>query len=205
MLDKESMETYKNIRLDRDLRPGILTRHEEKHRAAPVRYLRPAAVLASLLLVVSVSGIAASRTGDGAYLDGSRVGRRARTVVTESVNYAGGIMRAFALPDEGEEIPLQTAEGCIPLTMRYGRDVCITVTGGILLVPDAENIPTFAGQSGFAPDGAVIYWIPGGSESLSPLSARLFDTVGNPLAALTLTYDTENAQWRIAADKNETK
>lgn len=201
MLDKESIETYKNIRLHRDLRPEILERHEEKHSFSPVRFVRPAAALASLVLVVSVTVLASSRMGNGAYLDGRRITGREKPAVTETVAYAGGVMRAFALEGNGEEQPLQTADGCIPLDMRYGKDVCVTVSGGVLLLPGTDGIPTFAGQSGFAPDGAVIYWLPAGDESLSPLTAEIRDTEGNPIAALTLSYDADDTAWHIASEK----
>ena len=201
MLDKESIETYQSIRLHCDLRPEILARHEEKRAFSPARFVRPAAALASLALIVSVTSLASSRMGEGAYLDGRRITSWEKTVVTQTVEYANGIMRAFAFPGDGEKQPLQTADGCIPLDMRYGKDVYITVSGGVLLLPDADHIPTSAGQSGYAPDGSVIYWIPDGSESLSPLTAQISDTEGNSLAALTLTYDADDAVWHIASEK----
>ena len=205
MLDKESLEAYRSVSLHRDLRPEILARHTERHCFSPQRFLRPAAALASLLLVASVSLHVASRSGEGVYLDGSRISSRDKAVITETVSYTAGIMRAFVLPGENEAQPLEIAEGCIPLTMQFGQDVCVTVSGGVLLLPNADNVPTFAGQSGFAPDAGTIYWIPDGSESLSPLTAEFYDTEGNPLAALTLTYDAEEAQWHIASEKIKTK
>lgn len=204
MLDNQSKEIYHNIRLHRDLRPGILARHGEKNSFSPLRFVRSAAALASLVLVVSVTALASSRMGSGAYLDGRRITGRNTPVITETVAYSPGMMRAFALHGEGETEPLQTAEGCIPLDMRYGKEVYVTVSGGVLLLPGADGTPTFAGQSGFAPDNSVIYWIPDGSESLSPLTAQVSDTDGNSLAALTLLYDADDAEWHIASEKNKT-
>jgi hypothetical protein len=161
--------------------------------------MRPAAALASLMLAVSVCLLIVSQMGSGVYLDGSPVTPWAKTALTETVEYAGGVMRTFALPDEPQHEPRYTAEGCIPLALRFGQDVSVTVSGGVLLLPGADGSPTFAGQSGFAPDKAVIYWIPG--DSPSPMTAQFSDTDGNPLAAITLTYDDGDAAWRIASAK----
>ena len=199
MLDRESKETYQNIRLQRDLRCAILERHQSRRHFSPGRMMRPAAALASLMLVLSVCLLIVSHTGSGVYLDGSPVTPWAKTALPETVEYAAGVMRAFSLPDEAQTQPRHTAEGCIPLTVKFGQDVSVTVSGGTLLLPGADGTPTFAGQSGFAPDGAVIYWIPG--DSPSPMTAQFSDTDGNPLAALTLTYDDGDAAWRIASAK----
>jgi len=198
LLDNETREAYKNIRLQRDLRDEILARHGKAHRSSPPGWMRPAAALASAAVVIGLGAAVLRTPGHGILLDGDPLTKRERTVTAQTVEYAGGMMR-MALASPGET-PLQTAEGCAALEINYGRDVFITVSGGILLLPDADGVPTFAGQSGPAPDGAVIYWSPAGCEESSPLHAQLCGTEGEPLATLTLIYDAEDAQWRIFAD-----
>lgn len=200
MLDRESIETYKAIRLPRDLRADILARHTEAHTFAPQKLLRPAAVLCSLVLILTALITAVMQTG-GVYISGDKIGHAPRAAQTQSVSFIGGVMRANL--DPSFEIPLQTADTCIPLSLQFGKNVYLVVHNGSLLLPDGNGNTVFAGQAGEVKDGADAYWSVGGCEMASPLTAEVFAMDGHRLASLTLTYDAADSIWHIAKKSSE--
>ena len=96
MLDQESLNAYRSIRLTRDLRGEILRRHAEKPSLAALltsqKFLRPAAALCSLLLIVTVLFAAALQSGDGVYIGESKIGTRALAADVSPVSFKGGVM-----------------------------------------------------------------------------------------------------------------
>lgn len=201
MLDHDSIQIYKERHLPRDLRADILIRHDAKRTQLPRLAMRTAAAMASLAVVVGISLAVNTRVGDGVYLDGRKLNTHPRAVVTETVEFSAITVRTIAMSPDSATSSLQTADGCIPLRLQYGRDVYIVVSGGVLLLPASDGVLTVAGQSGMAADGQTAYWLPEGSDQRHALSAQLYDLDETPIATLTLSYDTENALWRISVSK----
>jgi len=203
LLDSESKTIYKNTRLHRDLRDEILTRHERRKGMFLTRAYKPAAAILSLVLIVSAIVLPMLRTEAGIYVGGEPITARPIGVIPEKVSYADGLMRT-ALYDpssEQDSPPLQTAGQCAALEIRFGKDVWIHVDGGMLLIPDSDGNPTFSAQSGIAPDKSTVYWSFSDCAADLPLRAQITDSDGTVLAALTLTYDAEAAEWLLSADK----
>jgi len=201
MLDHESKEAYRNIRLSRDLRDDILARHKRRFAWSAPALLRPAGALAAVVLAVTVILAAANRTKPHLYMGDTPLGERESATVAESVEYTGGAARAaFALP--GENTPEQTHSAqAIPFRAVYEKDVFVTVDGGTLLLPFQDGQYVFAGQSGPLADNAVFYWRTEGAEERSPLRAEITDTDGILLGAITLTYDAQSGAWTATADQ----
>lgn len=200
MLDRESIETYKSIRLPRDLRPDILARHTEQSVFLPQKFLRPAAVLCSLCLILTVLLTSVMQSG-GIYADGVKIGRNALAVQTQSVEFTGGIMRASF--DPASETQMQTADACIPLSFTFGENVYLAVHNGSLLVTDENGNAVFAGQAGEVKEDARAFWVVTGCEAASPLTAEVFTLDGESLTVLTLTYDAADSMWHIARKSSE--
>lgn len=202
MLDQETKETYKSIRLHRDLRPDILSRHTRRH-ASPTRWSKPAAALASLMLCVGIGigALSLSQADSGVYLADKPLGQRAETLLAERVDYKSNTVLALAFPLDEETDTMQTAECCAPLQLHLGQEVYLAVSGGTLLLPDYAGVPTMAGQSGTACDGATVYWaLPASADHA--LTAHVCDLEGDLLLTLTATYNAEHAVWQISAQKN---
>lgn len=196
MLDKESMDTYRSIHLNRDLRCEILQRRENKASLPLGRYMRPAAMLASAVLVIGILLLYPFSGSAPLTVNGHEIGKKAEILSTESVEYSGGIMRmAFSGEDT---LPLQQAQVCVPLKISAGQDVFITVSGGSLLLPDPSGILTFAGQSGPAPDGVTVYVSLEGCESSSPVILQISDSEGVLICSYRLAYLTDHAAWQIS-------
>ncbi len=200
MLDRESIETYKSIRLPRDLRADILARHTEKHTFAPQKFLRSAAALCSLVLIVCVLITVVTHTG-GVYVSGEKIGSAPRAAQTQSVSFIGGAMRASL--DPSLEMPMQTADTCIPLSPQFGENVYLVVHSGSLLLSDGNGNTVFAGQAGEVKNGTDAYWVVDGCDTASPLTAEIFAQDGSRLVCLTLTYDAADSMWHIARNSSE--
>ena len=199
MLDKESIDTYRSIQLNRDLRCEILQRRERKAPLPLGRYMRPAAMLASAVLIVGILLRFPFSAPSHVSVNGKEIGKKADILCTESVEYSGGIMRlAFS---EDSLPPMQTAEACAAFEISAGQDVFITLSGGSLLLPDQSGVTTFAGQSGPAPDGATVYVSLYGCESSAPLSMVISDSDGTVLSSYRIDYLSENGTWQISLIK----
>ncbi len=207
MLDEESIQAYKNIRLTKDLRADILTRHASQHASAgkPItsRLLRPLGAVCSLVLIAAVVFTMASHTRTGVYTSGQRIDAAPRTAATESVSFTDTRTRVHLFDLSGTDDLLATATDCVPLRMHFGKDVFVEVEDGMLLVPDEGGNYLPAGFFGVLSDGDTLYWSLMSCESLSPLTATITDTDENVLARVTLTYDTTDCVWQIAGDLSE--
>ena len=196
MLDKESIDTYRSIHLNRDLRCEILQRYDNRKTPAAVRFLRPAAMLASVVLVAGIILLHPTSPPSHLSVNGNEIGRKKEVLSTESVEYAGGVMRLALSPDETH--PLQTASACIALEISAGQDVFITISSGALLLPDQNGIPTFAGQSGSASDGSSVYVSLEGCTESSPISMLISDSEGKIISSYQIVYQPEQNAWQIS-------
>ena len=205
MLDQESVKTYQSIRLTRDLRAEILSRHAEKHsfltRLTSRKFLRPAAALCSLVLIAAVLFTVSLSSRDGVYIGETRIGAAAQIAETRQVSFTGGAMRAYAAPETSGPLPHETADHCISLTMQYGEDVYVTVYSGALLLPGTDGACIFAGQAGEVKDGTAAFWVTDGCDPAKSHEAQIMNMSGEPLTALTLTYDADAGVWLIAESK----
>ncbi len=179
-------ESYKDIRAPQHLRAKILAPRKKREFFA-YGALRPAAVLASLVLVVGCVLLALPKNVSPSDPPGS-------PVMTHTVSYRSGLARA-SLTGESTEETMQVAEDCIMLDMDFGCDVFIVVNRGKLLLPDADGTLHLAGQSGTLSAGQIAYWsvIPGTNQA-TPV-AQLMDFHENILATITLSYQTEEGVW----------
>ena len=200
MLNQESIETYKSIRLPRDLRADILARHTRQHSFVSPKFLRPAAALCSLVLILTVLVAVVTEPGS-VYVSGEKIGSTPHTVQTQSVSFIGGAMRASI--DPSPSTPLRTAQTCIPLSLQFGENVYLVVHNGSLLLPDGNDHFVFAGQAGEVKDETDVYWVVDSCVTASPLTAEVFALDGGRLAVLTLTYDAADSIWQIAKNSSE--
>ncbi len=196
MLDKETIDTYRSIHLNRDLRCEILQLRDSKKSRISIQFMRPAAVLASAVLIAGIILLRPTSLPSHLSIEGNEIGRKAQILSTESVEYAGGIMRLAASPDG--TLPLQTAPACAAFEISAGQDVFITISSGILLLPDSAGIPTFAGQSGTAPDGVPVYVSFDGCDASSPISVLISDMAGNPISSYRIIYQPDQTTWQIS-------
>lgn len=204
MLDQESVKAYRSMHLTRDLRQDILTQHADKH--APFRvqsFLRPAAALCSLVLIAGVLITSAFHNRPGAYMGGGRIEADPKPAVMEAVPYTGGVMRVSLFSLSGEENPPKTAEECIPLSLRYGHDVSVSVNGGILLLPGTGEELSYAGTFVEVRNGHTVYWSVNGCREMSPLTAEITDFSGNVIDTITLTYHAADGMWLIANTQSD--
>ena len=179
-------ESYRNIRAPRHLRARVLA-PREKRNLFSLSAMRPAAALASVLLVVGCVLLALPRLTNPTTPMGT-------PVTAHTVSYRSGLARA-SLTGENTEETMQVAEDCIMLDMDFGCDVFIVVNRGKLLLPDADGTLHLAGQSGTLSAGQIAYWsvIPGTNQA-TPV-AQLMDFHENILATITLSYQTEEGVW----------
>lgn len=205
MLDQESVKAYQSIRLTRDLRGEILRQHAEKTsplaRLTSQKFLRPAAALCSFVLIAVILFAAAMQSGDGVYVGETKIGARASAAQTQPVSFVGGAMRTYVFPEDGTSLAVETAAQCVPLTLQYGEDVYVTVSGGSLLLPGSDSTCIFAGQAGEVKDGGSAFWALDGCDTAVSHTAQILNKSGEPLTALTLTYDAEESIWLIAESK----
>ncbi len=203
MLDEESVQTYKSIRLTRDLRPEIQALHTKAHTPfARQSFLRPAAALCSVALIAAVLFSVLLPNKPGIYTGDGIVGKEARTAVTESVSYTGGLMRA-SIGASPEDTPQKTASYCVPLRLSYGQDVTVAISGGALLLPLNDGSYVYAGAFGAVHDGTSLYWSLDGWEAESPISADILAENGDVIDRITLTYDAADGIWLIANTMSE--
>lgn len=179
-------ESYRNIRAPEHLRARVLA-PREKRNLFSLSAMRPAAALASVLLVVGCVLLALPRLATPTTPMGT-------PVTAHTVSYRSGLARA-SLTGESTEETMQVAEDCIMLDMDFGCDVFIVVNRGKLLLPDADGTLHLAGQSGTLSAGQIAYWsvIPGTNQA-TPV-AQFMDFHENTLATLTLSYQTEEGVW----------
>lgn len=179
-------ESYRNIRAPEHLRARVLA-PREKRNLFSLSAMRPAAALASVLLVVGCVLLALPRLATPTTPMGT-------PVTAHTVSYRSGLARA-SLTGESTEETMQVAEDCIMLDMDFGCDVFIVVNRGKLLLPDADGTLHLAGQSGTLSAGQIAYWsvIPGTNQA-TPV-AQLMDFHENILATITLSYQTEEGVW----------
>lgn len=179
-------ESYRDIHAPEHLRARVLA-PREKRNLFSLSAMRPAAALASVLLVVGCVLLALPKNVSPSDPPGS-------PVMTHTVSYRSGLARA-SLPGENTEETMQVAEDCIMLDMDFGCDVFIVVNRGKLLLPDADGTLHLAGQSGTLSAGQIAYWsvIPGTNQA-TPV-AQLMDFHENILATITLSYQTEEGVW----------
>lgn len=179
-------ESYRDIHAPEHLRARVLA-PREKRNLFSFSAMRPAAALASVLLVVGCVLLALPKNVSPSDPPGS-------PVMTHTVSYRSGLARA-SLTGESTEETMQVAEDCIMLDMDFGCDVFIVVNRGKLLLPDADGTLHLAGQSGTLSAGQIAYWsvIPGTNQA-TPV-AQLMDFHENILATITLSYQTEEGVW----------
>lgn len=180
-------ESYKNIRAPEYLRARVLAPREKRNffsRSA----MRPAAALASFILVVGCVLLALPRASTPSVPLGS-------PVTTHTVSYSGTLTRGASLIGEDGTKAMAVAENCILLDMDFGCDVFVVVNRGKILLPDADGILHYAGQSGHITAGQAAYWSVEPDTSHTAPTAQFMDYHENILATLTLRYQTEEGVW----------
>lgn len=206
MLDQTSKETYRSIRLSRDLRPDILARHAEKTSVFSVltskTFLQPAAALCSLALIVTVLFIFLAPSNPGIYMGDTAISPLSLAVTPESVEYIDGVMR-FSADPTATEAPTRTANTAIRLRMEFGENVYFAVQDGILLLSGENGAHLFAGQAGEVKNGAEAIWVVDDCDPTLPLSAQVFDLDGKILTRITLTYNAADGIWQIARNMSD--
>ena len=179
-------KSYRNIRAPGHLRARVLAPREQRNLFS-LSAMRPAAVLASMALVVGCVLLALPRSN-------APVSPLGTPVTAHTVSYRSGLARA-SLTGESTDQAMQVTENCILLDMDFGCDVFIVVSRGKLLLPDAEGKLHFAGQSGTLSTGQVAYWsVDPGTNQAAPV-AQFMDFHENILATITLSYQTEEGVW----------
>lgn len=206
MLDQTSKETYKSIRLTKDLRPDILARHAEKPSVFSVltskTFLQPASALCSLALIVTVLFHFLAPSAPGIYLGDTVIDTEGCAVSLETVEFMDGVMRASVNPTV-TDAPTRTAAAAIPLRMEFGENVYFAVQDGILLLSGDNGAHLFAGQAGEVKKGATAYWVVDDCDPSFPLTAQVFDLDGKILTRITLTYNAADGIWQIAKNMSE--
>lgn len=207
MLDEESVKAYKSIHLARDLRAEILDRHARSRtsRTNPFRgnFLRPLGAVCSLLLVSAVVLSMALHGQTGIYTAGTKVSETPRTAATETVKYTDTRMRVHLFELTSTDDLTVTADDCLALTAKFGKDVLVEVSDGALLFPDESGNLLYAGFSGMSTEGDTFYWSLTGCEASSPLTAHFTDPDGMSLGSVTLTYVNTDGVWMISCDTFE--
>ena len=179
-------ESYRNIRAPEHLRARVLA-PREKRNLFSLSAMRPAAALASVLLVVGYVLIALPRLTNPTTPMGT-------PVTAHTVSYRSGLARA-SLTGESTDQAMQVAENCILLDMDFGCDVFVVVNRGKILLPDADGVLHYAGQSGHITAGQAAYWsVDPGTNQAAP-AAQFMDSHENILATITLSYQTEEGVW----------
>lgn len=180
-------ESYRNIRAPEHLRARVLA-PREKRNLFSLSAMRPAAALASVLLVVGCVLLALPRAASPSDPLGS-------PVTTYTVSYSGTLTRGASLIGEDDTQVMAVAENCILLDMDFGCDVFVVVNRGKILLPDADGILHYAGQSGHITAGQAAYWsVDPGTNQAAPV-AQFMDSHENILATITLSYQTEEGVW----------
>ena len=179
-------ESYRNIRAPEHLRARVLA-PREKRNLFSLSAMRPAAALASVLLVVGCVLLALPRLTNPTTPMGT-------PVTAHTVSYRSGLARA-SLTGESTDQAMQVAENCILLDMDFGCDVFVVVNRGKILLPDADGVLHYAGQSGHITAGQAAYWsVDPGTNQAAPV-AQFMDFHENILATITLSYQTEEGVW----------
>lgn len=179
-------ESYRNIRAPGHLRARVLA-PREKRNLFSLSAMRPAAALASVLLVVGCVLLALPRLANPTTPMGT-------PVTAHTVSYRSGLARA-SLTGESTDQAMQVAENCILLDMDFGCDVFVVVNRGKILLPDADGVLHYAGQSGHITAGQAAYWsVDPGTNQAAPV-AQFMDSHENILATITLSYQTEEGVW----------
>ena len=179
-------ESYRSIRAPGHLRARVLA-PREKRNLFSLSAMRPAAALASFILVVGCVLLALPRASTPSGPLGS-------PVTTQTVSYRSGLARA-SLTGESTDQAMQVAEDCILLDMDFGCDVFVVVNRGKILLPDEDGILHYAGQSGHITAGQAAYWSVDPDTSHAAPVAQFMDYHENVLATLTLRYQTEEGVW----------
>ncbi len=205
MLDEESVKTYKNITLSRDLRADILDTHatQKAPRFFGGKALRPIAALCSLVLISAVVLSAVLQNRPGIYAANIRLNTSPRTATVETVRYTDPRMRFHLFEQNSADALTSEASDCIALRPKFGRDVTVSVTDGALLLPDDVGNYTFGGFSGIVKNGDALYWSLTDCEALSPLTAVFTDADGNALGTVTLTYVKTDNGWTVSGTLSE--
>lgn len=179
-------ESYRNIRAPEHLRARVLA-PREKRNLFSLSAMRPAAALASVLLVVGCVLLALPKLATPTAPMGT-------PVTAHTVSYRSGLARA-SLTGESTDQAMQVAENCILLDMDFGCDVFVVVNRGKILLPDADGVLHYAGQSGHITAGQAAYWsVDPGTNQAAPV-AQFMDSHENILATITLSYQTEEGVW----------
>ena len=179
-------ESYRNIHAPEHLRARVLA-PREKRNLFSLSAMRPAAALASVLLVVGCVLLALPRLANPTTPMGT-------PVTAHTVSYRSGLARA-SLTGESTDQAMQVAENCILLDMDFGCDVFVVVNRGKILLPDADGVLHYAGQSGHITAGQAAYWsVDPGTNQAAPV-AQFMDFHENILATITLSYQTEEGIW----------
>lgn len=180
-------ESYRNIRAPGHLRARVLA-PREKRNLFSLSAMRPAAALASFILVVGCVLLALPRASTPSGPLGS-------PVTTHTVTYSGALTRGASLTGEDDTTVMAIAEDCILLDMDFGCDVFVVVNRGKILLPDEDGILHYAGQSGHITAGQAAYWSVDPDTSHAAPVAQFMDYHENVLATLTLRYQTEEGVW----------
>ena len=179
-------ESYRKIHAPAHLRAKMLMPRQKRDIFSP-SVMRPAAALASLVLVVGCVLLALPRLTSPDAPTGT-------PVTAHTVSYRSGLARA-SLTGESTDQAMQVAENCILLDMDFGCDVFVVVNRGKILLPDADGVLHYAGQSGHITAGQAAYWsVDPGTNQAAPV-AQFMDFHENILATITLSYQTEEGVW----------
>ena len=180
-------ESYRKIHAPAHLRAKMLMPRQKRDIFSP-SVMRPAAALASLVLVVGCVLLALPRLTSPDAPMGT-------PVTTHTVSYSGTLTRGASLTGEDGFEVTAVAENCILLDRDFGCDVFVVINHGKLLLPDEDGNLHYAGQSGLIQAGQAAYWSVGpGTSQIAPV-AQFMDSHENTLATITLSYQTEEGVW----------
>ncbi len=206
MLDQESKELYKSIHLTKDLRGVILARQAKKPDffsfVSSKAFLRPAAAVCSLALIVTLFITLLMPVEPGIYLGNTRLSGESTIASVQTVSFLDGTMRLAANPEE-TDAPFRTAGCAVPLTLSFGENVYLAVQDGILLLEGENGTNLFAGGAGEVKNGKTAFWVVDRCETDTPLTAQIYDLTGKLLARMTLTYDATDSIWLITTNSSE--
>ena len=197
LIDEESRSVYRAKVLSYDLRTAIVESSSNRHSIPSMKILRPAAILASLVVIVSVLVQVFPNVQNKIYTGDTLVTGDNIPAVTETITYKLGINRmiqSYSMDDR------EMSSRCIPLRIRFGENVTVSVNNGYILLHEDAGEIIYAGTFTSVKNDEIWYWCVEGCENASPLTCEIISSSGNVTASLVLAYDAENNLWTIVSE-----
>ena len=195
MLDEDSLCLYRDAHLTHDMRNDILNLHKRRQTTR-----RTIACICAALVIGTVV-FRAANIQSGLYIDNQKLTARIHALETESVEYMyPEAQEKSIMPTVASMSIYQTADCCFAFTAKYGKDVCITVDAGMLLVPGENETILASGPSAMVSNRTTFYWSADGIDTLSPVHAYITDLSGDDLDTLTFAYRASDGAWLVSAN-----